>query len=319
MNSINLNNLKDKKTIITGANGMLGRAFKECLMNKVPSVNVSCFPRAQLDVTDKESVLNLASLDPDIIIHCAGFTNADECTKNPDIAYNVHFNGTKNIIELAHLNSALVIYPQSVFIFDGEELPVTEKTIPSPPFVYGKAKLMAEQSLLNELENVLIVRMAGFFGGEDKDKNFVGQFIKSLRDMIKDGRSTIEIGDRIWQPTYTLDLALNTLLLAALDKRGIYHMGALGEATFYEVASACIEFLGLDDLIELFPISSAIFDNNENAKRPKRMVTKNDRLNVEGINYQRHWRDALREYLERPYFADLKTTPKVNNDRNQGK
>lgn len=314
MNLPNLDSLKDKEIIITGGDGMLGRAFEECLVSKAPSASVSCFPRPQLDVTDKDSVLNLASLDPDIIIHCAGFTNADECTKNPDIAYNVHFNGTKNIIELAQLNSALVIYPQSVFIFDGQELPVTEKTIPSPPFVYGKVKLMAEQSLLDELDNVLIVRMAGFFGGDDKDKNFVGQFIRSLRDMINDGRFTIEVGDRIWQPTYTLDLALNTLLLAALDKRGIYHMGALGEATFYEVASACVKFLGLNNLIKLLPISSVIFDDNENARRPKRMVTRNDRLDIEGINLQRHWRDALKEYLERPYFRDLKVISKIDNE-----
>jgi dTDP-4-dehydrorhamnose reductase len=315
MNSPNLNNLQDKKIIITGADGMLGRAFEECLVSKAPSANVSCFSRSRLDVTDKNSVLNLTSLDPDIIIHCAGLTNADECTRNPDLAYNVHYKGTKNIIELAQNNSALVIYPQSVFIFDGQELPVTEKTKPCPPFVYGKAKLMAEQSLLDELENVLIIRMAGFFGGDDKDKNFVGQFVRSLRDMNKDGRRAIEIGNRIWQPTYTLDLALNTLLLAALDKRGIYHMGALGEATFYEVALACIEFLGLENAIKLLPISSAIFDDNENARRPKRMVTRNDRLDSEGINYQRHWRDALREYLERPYFKNLKTTSKINDDQ----
>jgi dTDP-4-dehydrorhamnose reductase len=315
MNSPNLNNLQDKKIIITGADGMLGRAFEECLVSKAPSANVSCFSRSRLDVTDKNSVLNLTSLDPDIIIHCAGLTNADECTRNPDLAYNVHYKGTKNIIELAQNNSALVIYPQSVFIFDGQELPVTEKTKPCPPFVYGKAKLMAEQSLLDELENVLIIRMAGFFGGDDKDKNFVGQFVRSLRDMNKDGRRAIEVGDRIWQPTYTLDLALNTLLLAALDKRGIYHMGALGEATFYEVALACIELLGLENAIKLLPISSAIFDDNENARRPKRMVTRNDRLDSEGINYQRHWRDALREYLERPYFKNLKTTSKINDDQ----
>ncbi|MCR8915767.1 NAD(P)-dependent oxidoreductase [Marinobacter panjinensis] len=315
MNSPNLNNLRDKTIIITGADGMLGRAFEECLVNKAPSANVSCFSRSRLDVTDRNSVLNLTSLDPDIIIHCAGLTNADECTRNPDLAYNVHYKGTKNIIELAQNNSALVIYPQSVFIFDGQELPVTEKTKPCPPFVYGKAKLMAEQSLLDELENVLIVRMAGFFGGDDKDKNFVGQFVRSLRDMKKDGRCAIEVGDRIWQPTYTLDLALNTLLLAALDKRGIYHMGALGEATFYEVALACIEFLGLENAIKLLPISSAVFDDNENARRPKRMVTRNDRLDSEGINYQRHWRDALREYLERPYFKNLKTSSRINDDQ----
>ena len=98
MNSPNLNNLRDKKIIITGADGMLGRAFEECLVRKAPGANVSCFSRFQLDVTDNNSVLNLTSLDPDIIIHCAGLTNADECTRNPDLAYNVHYRGTKNII-----------------------------------------------------------------------------------------------------------------------------------------------------------------------------------------------------------------------------
>ncbi|MGH6894028.1 MAG: sugar nucleotide-binding protein, partial [Dongiaceae bacterium] len=173
------------------------------------------------------------------------------------------------------------------------------------PMAYGRFKLEAEQRMLDLVPDALVVRMAGFFGGDDKDKNFVGQFTRRLADGLAEGISRIEAGDRVWQPTYTIDVARNALLLLALGKTGVYHMGALGEATFHDVAAACVEFLGLTSLMAIVPAPASVFATRELARRPVRMVTAMERLDREGLNRQRHWRVALREYLGRPYFARL--------------
>ena len=54
-----------------------------------------------------------------------------------------------------------------------KSLPITEKTKPAPLCKYGKDKLLAEENILKNCNNPLIVRMGGFFGGYNKDKNFV--------------------------------------------------------------------------------------------------------------------------------------------------
>jgi dTDP-4-dehydrorhamnose reductase len=298
--------LRMSRVLITGADGMLGRAFGETLQRCSPGTRVFAYAHELLDVTDHEQVMRLASESPDLIIHCAGLSNADQCERDPTLAHQVHVQGTRNVIALARQVSARVFYPQSVFIFDGSELPVCETTRPRPPFVYGRVKHRAELDILADVPDSLVVRMAGFFGGDAKDKNFVGSFTRTLERMLANGETTVAVGERAWQPTYTLDLASNTLLLLSRGCSGVYHMGGEGEATFFDVAQACVHELGLTKRISVHVAPAAAFSENEPARRPMRMVTRNDRLRAEGLDRQRPWSVALREYLQRPYFDRLR-------------
>jgi dTDP-4-dehydrorhamnose reductase len=306
MSHDDLTALGGQRVLITGADGMLGRAFTEALATWSPSTRVLARSRRQLDVTDATATMGLADERPDIIIHCAGLTDANQCELDRAETRRVHVGGARNIIRLARAISATVLYPQSVFIFDGRELPVTEHTVPSPGLEYGRAKLEAEELLCEELDRPLVVRMAGFFGGDDRDKNFVGQFTRTLDAMLARGEAEVEVGDRVWQPTYTLDLARNCLLLLARERHGIYHMGSPSEAAFHEVAEECVVALGLTSRVRVIPVPSRALDLAEPARRPRRMMTRTDRLDAEGLNRQRPWRDALQEYLRRPWFDRLR-------------
>lgn len=281
---------------------MLGRAFRESVAPLGATLAMHALSHLELDVTDRDAVLACARYQPDVILHCAGLVSADECERDPARARAVHVGGSKNVALLARACGARVVFPQSPLIFDGRELPVTEETVPTPSIVYGKVKLEAEQHLLAETEGALSVRMAGFFGGDEKDKNFVGKFVRELDAAVRAGQSSIDVGERSWQPTYTLDLARNTLLLVARRCAGVYHMGALGEATFLEVARVCVEELGLGERLTVRPCAPFAFESVEPARRPFRMVTANLRLEREGLLRQRRWDVALREYLARPWF-----------------
>ncbi len=303
-----MNALRSKRVIVTGAGGMLGSAFVEALTTYGESVQVIGLPRADLDVTDLRGVLRCASLRPDVIVHCAGMALADECERHPEEASRVHLGGTQNIVRLALQTGARVVYPQSVFIFDGSELPVTEETSPAPRTVYATVKLAAERHVQRHLPDPLIVRMAGFFGGDACDKNFVGAFLGHVRAMLRGGESEVSVGERVWQPTYTLDHARNVLLLLARERVGVYHMGAIGEATFLEVARECVDALGIERRVHVTRRDSADVAATEVAFHPPRMVTANHRLDAEGLNIQRPWRVALRDYLQRPYFDDIRSS-----------
>lgn len=305
MSQADLRSLNGRTILITGAAGMLGSAFCEVLDRLTPDCRVLALDRRLTDVRDRRSVLSWAARRPDIILHCAGMALADECERLPEVARAVHVEGTKNVAELARVCGATVFYPQSVFIFDGDEQPVTETTRPSPRMVYGQLKLEAEQRLLELIPDALVVRMAGFFGGEHRDKNFVGTLTRDMARLLKEGVVGLEVGDRLWQPTYTLDHAENTLLLLANGRRGVYHMGAQGEATFFDVARACVEELGLSAIFSIHPRRSQ-FPVSEAAVRPARMVTARCRLEAEGLDRQRPWRASLHDYLSRRYFEPLR-------------
>lgn len=290
-----------KRVLITGAGGMLGSAFAEHL--SAAGYAVRALDHAVLDVTDHNAVLREQEWKPEWIIHCAGIVNADFCEENRDACFQNHVGGTKNIIELAKVTGAKLFYPQSFLIFDGKDYPITEETEPHPLSIYGEAKWEAEQMVRRELPNALIVRMGGFFGGCEKDKNFVGKFAPPLKKNIEGETSVIPVGDRVWQPTYTKDLAENITLLLEKEKTGVYHMASRGEASFFDVAAAMVEILCIGEKIAITEMPAEEY--KEKAKRPFRAVMDNKRLREEGLDNMREWRDALQEYLEKPYFQKM--------------
>ena len=76
--------------------------------------------------------------------------------------------------------------------------------------------------------------MGGFFGGEEKDTNFVGKITSHISKLIKQGEKKMEIGDRVWQPTFTNDIAYNSLILLANNKNGKYNMASHGSCSFFK-------------------------------------------------------------------------------------
>ncbi len=299
--------LSVKRIVITGAKGMLGQAFQDVLERHAPMATVLALGKSDLDIRSSDQVLSIADFRPDFIFHCAAIVNADYCEENPDEAHAVKVGGTRNIVELALRTEAKVFYPQSFLIYDNQDLPITETTSPNPLSVYGRLKLEAEQIVAEALPQSLVVRMAGFFGGWEIDKNFVGKFVPHIAKLIKAGVQSIEVGDRIWQPTYTNDLAYNTLLLLANDRSGVYCMASHGQASFFDVASEITKLLAIDEHFSITPASLTKVSITEKAKRPEAVIMENRRLNGEGLERQRAWQNSLAEYLDQPYYRSMFT------------
>lgn len=303
---MNVSPINDHSVIlITGASGMLGRAFTAAIRRAHPSTHILAKTKAQLDVTNKSDVMKLASSRLDFIIHCAGNTNADFCEDHPECAHGVHVRGTQNIIDLAKVSGAKILYPQSFLIFNSSGNPIHEQTPPNPLSVYGRCKLEAEKILIAQLPSSLIIRMAGFFGGGAADKNFVGKFCRHIASLISEGKTAYAVGDRVWQPTFTNDLAANSLLLLDRNKSGVYHMASQGAASFFEVAKACVELLELQPFFQVLEAPGDLIDKRDKAERPRCAMLSTAKLEAEQLYAQRPWQDSLAEYLAEPYFSGL--------------
>jgi dTDP-4-dehydrorhamnose reductase len=298
-------NLRTSRVLITGASGMLGSAFAEALETDHAGSEVFACGRMDLDVRDRDAVIGFASRSPDLIIHCAADTNADRCESNPSECWNTQVGGTRNVIDLAAATGATVVYPQSFLIFSGGDDAIHSGTEPNPISVYGRCKLEAEVAIRSSEINSLVVRMAGFFGGASKDKNFVGKFTRKIAALLSEGKREYSVGDRIWQPTYTRDLARNTLLLLQHGQTGLWSMACEGEASFYELARETVELLGLAGRFDVLPAPRESNVAGDIAARPQRAVISNAQLHSAGLCIQRDWRVALAEYLENPWFKDL--------------
>ena len=297
--------LAAKRILITGADGMLGRGFQAVLRAHFPAATVLSRTRQQLDVTVGEDVLSEAHEPIDVIIHCAADVDADRCERYATECHNVQVVGTKNVIDLARACDALILYPQSFLIYGESDGEVDEETPPDPQSTYARCKLEAELMLRAADAKALIVRMGGFFGGDGRDKNFVGKFTRHLALMLRTGTPRYAVGSRLWQPTFTEDLARNSLALLAAGKEGVWCMSCEGVASFHDVACECVRQLGFENRVAIDHVEASAVPVADVARRPGRVVMSNQKLKAAGLYAQRRWQAALAEYLKRPWFDTL--------------
>lgn len=294
-----------KTVLITGAAGMLGQGFVEALSTdlRFKGARLLTPSRKHLDVTDRNQCMSWSRERPDYILHCAAYTQVDACETDFENCQLANVDGVLHLAQLARETHAKLFFPQTFLIFKGGKQELAEDAAASPLCKYAETKAMAEARLLAVHPQALVVRMGGFFGGEAADKNFVGKFVRHVFKLIDSQTSCYQVGMRVWQPTYTLDLAKNVLALLAEDKTGIYNMACHGEASFYELARRIVFHLGLSRRLDIQP--SPLGAVTDKAVRPARCVITNRRLQNENLDQQRPWDDSLREYLSRPYFQAL--------------
>lgn len=297
--------LANKRVLITGADGMLGRAFQAVLASAYPSTVVLTRTRQQLDVTLRDQVLAERVHQIDAIIHCAADVNADRCEAMPEQCRTIQVDGTQNVIDLAKACNATMFYPQSFLIYGENAADVDENTPPDPKSTYARCKLEAERLLASSGVRSLVVRMGGFFGGEERDKNFVGKFTRKIQALMHEGVDTYGVGTRVWQPTFTEDLARNSLLLMDSAQSGVWCMSCEGHASFHELACHCIRVLKLDRRMKIAPIDAHAVETPDTAYRPNRVIMSCSKLKQAGFYTQRPWQDAVAEYLSRPWFQAI--------------
>ena len=290
--------------LVTGAGGMLGFAFAEHGASH-QAFDVRSVPRPELDVRDADAVMSWAKwVEGGWIVHCAATVDVQACARNPEAARAVLVDGSRNIAALAKAANAKILYPQSFLVYEGGKDTIAEETAPAPLSLYGALKWEAEQTIRAAQPGALVIRMAGFFGGEAADKNFVGRIIPAMHRAMVGGAEVFEVGDRVWQPTWTRDLAENSLYLMQRGREGVYQMASHGCAAFHEIAALIVEALGWADRLRIRPVSASAVAAAETGpeRRPERAVLECARLRGENADLQRDWRSTLNAYLASPYF-----------------
>ena len=288
--------------LVTGGAGMLGSAFAD-QAGRFAGFDLHVAPHAELDVRDADAVATWQDrVVGGWIVHCAGLVDVEGCAREPDFARQTIVEGTRNVAMLARDAGARLLYPQSFLIYDGRENPIREEEEPRPLSFYGELKYEAEQVVRDLTTDPLIIRMAGFFGGEAADKNFVGRIIPVMHAAILRGETSFNVGDRVWQPTWTEDLARNSLDLMARGSSGTYQMACEGHATFAELAHEIVAALGWSDRLAITPVSAQAVAQSELGRRPDVAILSCDRLTAEQVNGQQPWRAALHAYLAHEFF-----------------
>jgi len=289
------------KILITGAAGMLGADLCNELKKshavigldvKKPPVEDSLV----IDIANKKSLYEaIISKRPDMVAHCAAYTDVDGCELNKDKAYQINALGTKNVAEACKDIDCAMAYISTDFIFDGKkQAPYTEEDRPWPISVYGRTKLEGEEFVKALLKKYLIIRTSWTYGKSGKN------FVESILASAKSGLALSVVSDQVGSPTYTIDLAqaIKKLIEKACvgSLYGVYHVTNSGSCSRHEEALKILELAGIKD-VKIKPISSQ--EANYPAKRPKMSVLDNSKYGKLFGDRLRPWEDALKDYLKK--------------------
>lgn len=131
----NFKALKDKKVLITGANGSIGTLLFNRLLDICDQIPGKT-DKHNMDITNPLQVkLALDKYNPDIIIHLAGAKHAPQGEIDINDPLDINLKGTINLLEAKAPHTKLI-------------LASTCKAC-NPETVYGATKLIAERHVLN--------------------------------------------------------------------------------------------------------------------------------------------------------------------------
>ncbi|MBO5198390.1 MAG: dTDP-4-dehydrorhamnose reductase [Lachnospiraceae bacterium] len=278
-----------RKALVTGAEGQLGYDVMKELANRgIAAVGTG---RKELDITDRKAVEErIVKEQPDLIIHCAAYTQVDLAEENKELCMQVNAQGTEAIAAAAARCGAAMIYISTDYVFSGEgERPWEPEDTPAPVSVYGLSKYLGEEAVKKQLSKYYIVRISWAFG--ENGKNFVKTMLR-----LSESRDTVTVvDDQIGSPTYTADLAVMLADLAESGCYGTYHAANSGYCSWYEFAKEIFRLTGR--AMKVLPVSSAEW--KAKAARPKNSRMNMEKLNQAGIAALPPWQDALARYLQK--------------------
>jgi dTDP-4-dehydrorhamnose reductase len=157
----------------------------------------------------------------DVVFYPAGFTWVDGCERDPAKARASNLEQPLNAARAALETGGRFVYLSTDYVFDGEAGPYDESAAPNPLSAYGRSKLEAEQALVDELgDSVLIVRTTWVYGPERQGKNFAYQLAKALGT-----RNPLPCpSDQVSTPSYGPDVARAVVGLVEAGRSGLVHV-----------------------------------------------------------------------------------------------
>jgi dTDP-4-dehydrorhamnose reductase len=241
------------KLMITGHAGLLGSKI-------LAQSGFQTYPDRRIDITKPEIVRYIEKVTPDIVIHCAAFTNVDLCETRREKAWLTNVTGTENVVTACTAIHAKVVYISTDFVFDGTGRMYTEEDSPNPINYYGKTKLEGEK-IVQEMDDYIIVRTSVLYGWHHP-LNFVTWVLNELQNE----KNIRIVTDQYTCPTLADNLAEVVLELCEKDVTGLYHVTGTERISRYDFAKKIADVFGLDASF-MTPVKSE--DLAQKAPRPK--------------------------------------------------
>lgn len=210
------------KVLITGSNGLLAPYIIKKVSNKYKIfISSKSYGEYKLDLTNKILVKkNINNINPDILVHCAAFTDVEKAEKHPKNAFNVNQFATKNLINNISTDCHF-IYISTDQVYSNNNYLHKEGT-ENPVNVYGKSKWFGALEAKKHLKSTIL--HTNMFGPSLNKKRV--SFTDNLIYNLKNYKKFYTYSDSFFSPLHLLDLA--DLINDIIEKKvyGTFNLGS---------------------------------------------------------------------------------------------
>ena len=242
-----------KNWLVTGASGLLGSVVVSRLLERGARVCAHQHKHALPfdgsckivtgDLTDlkwsRQLVIDEA---PDVIVHCAGLTNVDQCQAKPDYAELIHVGASESLAAAAGEIGAHFVHISTDHLWRGDKAMVEEDEPLDPINVYGRTKARAEQRVLEANRQALVVRTNFFCRGLPWRASLSDWAEQQLRSGIGFSAFT----DAYFTPIEANLLSQLLFELVAKQARGTLHVTGRERLSKYDFVLHLAKRLSLD-------------------------------------------------------------------------
>lgn len=271
--------------VITGAQGRLGGMLADRL---TPAHTITGLDLPEYDLANPASVDQIAAMRPDLVIHCAAWTDVDGNAREPERAMRINAFGTKHVALACQRVNAPLLHISTNEVFDGKQhTPYAEYDAANPINPYGQSKWAAEQIVRELLPQHYIVRISWLIAHGGRN------FVHAILDRARQGQPLRVVTNEIAAPTYNNDLVEGLVRLMDTGHFGTYHLTNAGHVSRWGLARFVLDNAGFPHV----PIERIVLAQYPRPSTPPEYgVLENHAAALLGITL-RPWQEAVRAFL----------------------
>lgn len=273
-----------RRVAIVGGSGLLGlnwalRMRDQCDIHLLLNKRKITLDRVTKYYADFSSASALQALlqeiDPHILINAAALTDVDKCELAVNAAQQVNATLARDLASIATNLACKLIHISTDQLFDGSSGPYVESDKVNPINHYGLTKCMAENLIMQNNNQALILRTNFFGWGSPYRRSFSDWII----DALKSNETLKMYADNFFTPVYVGRLITVAHALADLSKSGVYNVASDITVSKYDFALMICKTFSLNhNLVRESSLRSVLESDQSKAPRPLRMDLSNEKI-----------------------------------------
>lgn len=280
-------------TLVTGANGQLGKTIQSIVKNKSEFIFTD---KNSLDITKKKKIESvIKSYDINCIVNCAAYTHVDQAEIEKEKVDELNCNAVKNLVEISETYKLRLIHISTDYVYNGiNRSAISEYEYVDPQNYYGVSKLNGEKHIENSISESIVIRTSWLYSSFGKN------FVKTILEKAKSESLLKIVGDQYGCPTNAHDLADAIIQIIKskdkIDKESkIFNFSNLGYTSWFEFAEFILKEINFNCSLEEIKTNEI----SQLSKRPKFAITNKTKI-MSAFNLKiPEWKESLMKFLKK--------------------